>query len=230
MAGSGNSSATGGLQLGGGGGGEGNSGIYIQSIPTPSSTVISPRGGAQMLGLLSAAPNAQQQLSGAASTSNTANTTTTGATTARAVGESQRRLRTELLARRNTDLERELRAKEKVLVRVEQQSQFLAQRVSEFEEKYVLLQEKYKDRTSLETLRGKMLENAKHQLRQAKQANEAKESKLQELSRQLQAMLDKERGEDRCICCFSLRVETWLFIAIYKEISIFLCYLIMVQK
>jgi hypothetical protein len=40
--------------------------------------------------------------------------------------------------------------------------------VSEFEEKYVLLQEKYKDRTSLETLRGKMLENAKHQLRQAK--------------------------------------------------------------
>lgn len=47
---------------------------------------------------------------------------------------------------------------------MEQELQFLGQRISELEEKNIFLCEKHKDKSNLENLRGKTLENSKIQI------------------------------------------------------------------
>lgn len=96
--------------------------------------------------------------------------------------ESQKRIRSEIVFKKNAELEKELKLKEKIMNKMEQENKYLGQKIAELEEKNVFLQEKYKDSSSLEVLRGKTLESAKTQIKQIKISNEKKDQKIQQLT------------------------------------------------
>ena len=60
------------------------------------------------------------------------------------------------------ELEKDLKVKEKIKHNLEKENSFLGKRVQELEEKCNFLQEKYRDTSSLEALRGKTLEKTKY--------------------------------------------------------------------
>ena len=65
-------------------------------------------------------------------------------------------------------MEGQLDINRKIMRKTEEENNHLGWRINEMEEQVEFLQEKLKDRSSLEALRGKALEAAKQQIKQLK--------------------------------------------------------------
>ena len=105
-----------------------------------------------------------------------------------AVGESRVRIETKRYQDQLAAAEHEMNFQRKKYANLEQESNYLTQRINELEEHVSFLQDKYKDHTSVESLRGRNLANAKTQLKQVKDLLERKEMKVTELSSQIQQL------------------------------------------
>ena len=105
-----------------------------------------------------------------------------------AVGESRVRIETKRYQDQLAAAEHEMNFQRKKYANLEQESNYLTQRINELEEHVSFLQDKYKDHTSVENLRGRNLANAKTQLKQVKDLLERKEMKVTELSSQIQQL------------------------------------------
>ena len=81
---------------------------------------------------------------------------------------SQLRIEVTNLQRTKGDLEGQLEINRKIMRKTEEENNHLGWRINDMEEQVELLQEKLKDRSSLETLRGKALEASKQQIKQMK--------------------------------------------------------------
>lgn len=118
------------------------------------------------------------------------------------VEETRLRVANKQLSDQLQKYENEANLQKKLYKKLEQENSHLSQRVSEQQEQLEFLQEKYRDKSSLESLRGKNLENAKMQIKQLKTLLEKKEDKISELmtgmqkhqtsEESLKVMLDKE--------------------------------------
>ena len=91
-------------------------------------------------------------------------------------------------------LENEFNLQKKLYKKLEQENNYLSQRISEQEEQLRFLQDKYQDKSPLDVLRGKNLENAKVQIKQLKSLLEKKEDKVTELTTALQRVKSSEES------------------------------------
>ncbi|CAD8168974.1 unnamed protein product [Paramecium pentaurelia] len=96
-------------------------------------------------------------------------------------------------------MESEIQGMKKQQRKIENENLVLVQKLEEQEEMTKLLQEKHKDYSCLEILRGKYLEMAKQQMKQLKQQLELKDQKLRDLNEQTKGMIENEKRMQEAI-------------------------------
>ncbi|CAD8177040.1 unnamed protein product [Paramecium octaurelia] len=109
------------------------------------------------------------------------------------------RLENRIWEKQKRYMESEIQGMKKQQRKLENENLVLAQKLEEQEEITKLLQEKHKDYSCLEILRGKYLEVAKQQMKQLKQQLELKDQKLRDLNEQTKGMIDNEKRMQEAI-------------------------------
>ncbi|CAK90377.1 unnamed protein product (macronuclear) [Paramecium tetraurelia] len=109
------------------------------------------------------------------------------------------RLENRIWEKQKRYMESEIQGMKKQQRKLENENLVLAQKLEEQEEITKLLQEKHKDYSCLEILRGKYLEVAKQQMKQLKQQLELKDQKLKDLNEQTKGMIENEKRMQEAI-------------------------------